>query len=101
MPHVLLHIGGHGYTVACRAGGEERLIKLGRLIDSKIEEARTSLGTASQVRQLLFAALLLADQVGEARSPPEGDHELSAALAALADRVEAMADGLEELPPSA
>ena len=92
MSTVALTIGGRMYSVACRDGGEDHLLALGARVDAKVGEARAAVGTASEVRQLLFAALLLAD---EAVSPTASDEALAASLTVLADRVEGIADALE------
>lgn len=90
-----LHIGGRVYPVACREGEEESLKAAGRLADAKVREAIAGLGTLSESRQFLFAALLLADQLID-KSP-----ETAAAVAppdpVLAKRAEAIAERLESL----
>ena len=90
-----LTIGGRVYPVACRDGEEESLQAAARLVDSKSREAVAGLGTLSEARQFLFAALLLADQLIE-KSP-----ETAAAVAppdpALIQRAEAIAERLEAL----
>lgn len=102
MAEVILAIGGRSYTVACRDGGEDHLRNLATRVDAKVAEAQGAVGTASEVRQLLFAALLLADDVAEAggttvavSAAPAPDPEIARALLALATRVESMADALE------
>lgn len=100
MAEVTLAIGGREYSVACRDGGEEHLRSLARRVDAKVEEARGAVGTASEVRQLLFAALLLADDLAESASAAPvtaaaHDPGTLQALLALATRVESMADTLE------
>ncbi len=100
MAQVTLSIGGYGYTVACRDGEEQHLLDLGAALDAKVVEARGTVGQVSEVRQLLFAALLLADELGEARvgtsaPAPAGDTASAAAIEQLAARLEAMADRLE------
>ncbi|MFM5952793.1 MAG: cell division protein ZapA [Novosphingobium sp.] len=100
MSNVTLQIGGRAYTVACAEGEEDHVTELGRLIDEKMQ----TIGTGhNEVRQLLFAALILADELHEARGRPGGaaaspaaalpDH--SAALDAIADRLEKCAAALE------
>jgi cell division protein ZapA len=96
MSNVTLQIGGRSYTVACAEGEEAHVQGLGRLIDEKVQ----TVGGASlnEVRQLLFAALLLADELHEARgkaSPAPATEDHSAELEALADRLEAAALALE------
>ncbi len=98
MADVSLSIGGRHYTVACRDGGEDHLRKLGAQVDKKAIDAGRAVGNATEARTLLLAALLLADELGEAREgreppPPAGlSPEVTEALASLADRVEAFAD---------
>ena len=94
MAEVTLDIGGRHYSVACRDGGEAHLKSIAVRVDAKVEEARGAVGTASEVRQLLFAALLLADDLAEA-TVPETDGAIADALTTLAGRVEAIADALE------
>ncbi len=102
MAEVVLAIGGRSYTIACRDGGEEHLRTLAARVDSKVEEARGAVGTASEIRQLLFAALLLADDISEttgtAAPASASDSETVSALASLAARMESLAETLEQGP---
>ena len=93
MAEVDLLIAGRTYQVACRTGEEEALRAAGRLVDAKSREALAGLGTLSESRQLLFASLLLADQLVEGRP----DAEPSAPDPALADRVSRLAERLETI----
>ena len=52
-----LTIAGRVYQVACRDGEEENLRTAARLVDAKCREALAGLGTLSEARQFLFAAL--------------------------------------------
>ncbi|HVF36523.1 MAG TPA: cell division protein ZapA [Sphingomicrobium sp.] len=101
MAEVELIIAGRPYKVACRNGEEETLRKAGALVDAKSREALAGLGTLSESRQLLFAALLLADQIvdGKEFEVPKGpDDELAERADKLAERLEAIADALERTP---
>jgi cell division protein ZapA len=98
MAEVDLKVGGRSYMIACRDGGEEHLRTLAKHVDRKAEEARAAVGGMNEVRQMLFAALLLADEFAEqAAGVPTApvDAEVVAALAKLADRIESVADALE------
>jgi cell division protein ZapA len=101
MADVELEIGGRLYTIACRDGGEDHLRTIAQHVDKKAAEARSAVGDATESRQLLFAALLLADEIAEmtggGSSPPAStpDPQLAGALSALATRIEAVADTLE------
>jgi cell division protein ZapA len=98
MAEVELTIAGRPYKVACRNGEEETLRKAAALVDAKSREALAGLGTLSESRQLLFAALLLADQLVEGRDfevPKGPDDELAERTNRLAERLESLADKLE------
>jgi cell division protein ZapA len=98
-----LIIAGRPYRVACRSGEEDSLRAAARLVDAKSREAIAGLGTLSEARQLLFAGLLLADQLierngGEAPpgvEPPLPDPETAERTERLADRLESLAQSLE------
>lgn len=102
MAEVDVIIAGRPYRVACRDGEEENLRAAARLVDSKSREAIAGLGTLSEARQLLFAGLLLADQLIERRPEAAGsataaspDPELGHRAERLASRLESLADSLE------
>ncbi len=97
MAEVDLIIAGRDYRVACRDGEEDNLRAAARLVDAKSREALAGLGTMSEARQLLFASLLLADQLVDER-PAEAaalDPRLAQSAEALAARLESLADALE------
>jgi cell division protein ZapA len=102
MAHVDLLIAGRNYQIACRDGEEESLKAAARLVDAKSREALAGLGTLSESRQLLFASLLLADQLVDGSGgaavpppPPEPDPIIGQRVTALAERLEALASSLE------
>jgi cell division protein ZapA len=103
-----VRIGGRKYELACRDGDEDRLRVLAGLVDSKAIEAARAMGGLNETRQLLFAALLLADELSEelaktsAATPPVSpassaiDDEVAVMVVEeLANRVEALAARLE------
>lgn len=99
MAEVELIIAGRPYRVACRNGEEETLQAAGALVDAKSREALAGLGTLSESRQLLFAALLLADQIIDGREfevPKGPDDQLAERTNRLAERLESLADRLEQ-----
>jgi cell division protein ZapA len=101
MAQVYLPIGGFNYAVSCRDGEEPHFLKLGESIAEKVEQAKAAVGNPGEVRQLLFAALLFADENNELKAasqaspqpvaPPEDD----GALLALVERIERLASLLE------
>ncbi len=97
MSNVTLDIGGRRYTIACAAGEEGHIAMLGTSINGKLS-AIPNLSSQSEQRTLLFAALLLADELHEANKAPTGaSTDLVAAepLEKLADRLESLASQLE------
>ena len=99
MAEVDLVIAGRTYQVACRAGEEEALRSAAGLVDAKSREALSGLGTLSESRQLLFASLLLADQMLDKNGPPPAaapDPALGERVGRLAERLEALAVTLEK-----
>ena len=66
MSNVALLVGGRSYTVNCAAGEEEHIAELGAMIDAKLATMGT--GGQNETRNLLFAALLLADEIYELKS---------------------------------
>ena len=97
MSNVTLAIAGRDYVVACAAGEEEQVRSLGRMIDTKVA-AMGGHETQSETRNLLFASLLLADEVNELRkgnSPAPIAPAAAPANDGLADRLDALALRLE------
>ncbi|MBH0113657.1 cell division protein ZapA [Novosphingobium sp. YJ-S2-02] len=102
MSNVSLEIGGRSFTVACGAGEEEHVAQLGREIDARVTQSGTR--GLSEPRMLLFAALLLADEVHELKAmtatepqPAEDDTGTIVAetLNMLATRIENLAQLVE------
>jgi cell division protein ZapA len=99
MSNVTVTIAGRHYTVACAAGEESHIEMLGRTIDGKLHDM-PNLSAQSEARTLLFAALLLADELhernaGGAPSAAEPDPRLADSLEELAWRLEGLAVRLE------
>lgn len=98
MAEVTIDVGGRRYDVTCRDGEEEQLRDLARLVDEKAQRARSAVGGMNESRQLLLAALLLADELNDLRRgqlPPDTDTALAGVVEQLAARVETLAEHLE------
>lgn len=96
MSNVTLSIGGRDFRVGCRDGQEDEIRKLGEAIDDKVREANVD--NRSPAEMLLFAALLLADEVKTGGSKGGGKEAPAAspALERIADRLESLASQLEQ-----
>lgn len=109
MSQVTLQIGGRPYTVSCADGEEAHVRHLAAIIDGKLIAMGGSLAPGD-AKNLLFAALILADEVEEARrsssSPQpavasEAGEIMIRTLDELADRLESVASLLESAAGSA
>lgn len=103
MAQVKLTVGGRTYDLACRDGEEPRLEMLAQMLDSKARDAGQLVGSANETRQLLLAGLLLADELSDLRAgaPDPGKAALARTLDQLAERIESLAERLEQgLPTS-
>ena len=107
MAEVTIEVGGRRYDVACRDGEEAQLRNLARMVDEKAEQARAIVGAVNESRQLLLAALLLADELSDLRGgkavplPPDTGSALADAVEEIASRVETLAEHLEGRAPDA
>lgn len=95
MADVKLTVAGRPYDVHCADGEEDQLRQLAALVD---EKARNIQG-GTEVRQLLFAALMLADEAQEIRdkihkAEPQSD-TLRAAVALAESRESQARDELK------
>jgi cell division protein ZapA len=107
MSNVTLTIGGRPYTVSAASGEETHIEMLGRMIADRVARGGASPGQ-SEARMLLFAALMLADELHELHKqlPPPGSAEpepeakpsaaVIARIESLAARVELLAAQLDE-----
>ena len=98
MSNVSLEIGGRQFSVASADGEEEHVALLGRRIDEKLRAMGGAAGQ-SESRMLLFAALLLADEVHEmtVRGGAPAPADNGPALAKVAEGIDAAARRIEKL----
>lgn len=109
MAEVILTIGDRQHRIGCADGSEEQVRRMGAMIDRRWDAANRASGGNNAERSMLFIALMLADALDEAQSAtpgarapaPPAPAEHDAWLARIADRLEALADALEQPPPKA
>ena len=109
MANIDIEVAGRRYNVACRDGEEEHLRSVAAEVDRRAHDAHAALGSLTETRQLLFAALLIADDIKEIRAgagipdpvAPPPDPAVALALERLAGRIETLADSLERSAVSA
>jgi cell division protein ZapA len=106
MAQVSVEINGRSYAVACDDGQEDRVRGLAQHLDTKVMAFAESLGQIGEARLLLLAGLAVADELAEAtetlrrsrRQPArnaDAEARLAGELNSLAERIEAIAERLE------
>ena len=94
MPQVSISIANRTYELACGEGEEDRVHELAAYVDEKVAALRKQLPGAPEVKLLVFASLLLADESREARGIAR---QAESARASATDNAETLATALEEL----
>jgi len=94
MPQVSISIANRTYELACGEGEEDRVHELAAYVDEKVAALRKQLPGAPEVKLLVFASLLLADESREARGLAR---QAESARASATDSAETLATALEDL----
>ena len=102
MATVTVEINGRPYAVGCADGQEERVRILAKQFDNHVRDVAADVGQVGDIRLFLMAALMLADQLQEARmgeapvAPAAAPSEagVAEALNAVAARIEKFAAGI-------
>jgi cell division protein ZapA len=105
MGQVTVPMNGRSYTVTCDDGQETRIRRLAQYVDAKVAEFVVSVGQVGEARLLLLAALVIADELSDAkgvlgREPNRAQTigaEGSAHADALAESVHDVAKRLEAI----
>jgi len=95
MAQVSINIANRTYELACGEGEEDRVQELAAYVDGKVFELRKQLppGTA-EIKLMVLAALMLADESREARGIAK---QAETARASATDTADTLASALEEL----
>ena len=94
MPQVSIQIANRTFELACGAGEEERVQELAAYVDEKVVELRRQMPGAPEIKLMVFAALILADESREARGIAKA---AESARASATDSAETLATALEDL----
>ena len=107
MAQVTIEVNGRPYIVGCEDGQEANVRDLAALFDQQVRQVSAEVGNLGETRLFLMGALLMADELADARSrlaqaqsdlnrmrSGQGDAETRAvaALEAAARRIEALAE---------
>ena len=72
MPLVNVMVNNRTYTIACDEGEQEHLKELAGHVDAKVRELAGSVGQVGDQKLMLMAAVLITDELLEARARLEG-----------------------------
>ena len=110
MAEVSVEVAGRSYPLTCRDGEEAHLRLIAGLVDAKAKDAARAVGGVNETRQMLLAALLLADELNDRRladappaaaPAPDPTPDLVPLIDILAGRMELLAERLENSPKNA
>jgi cell division protein ZapA len=99
MGQVTVPVNGRSFAITCDDGQEPRIRRLAQYVDAKVAEFVSSIGQVGEARLLLLAALVIADELSDARDEfQQRNRAVDAAangIQGMAKRVEAIAERLE------
>jgi cell division protein ZapA len=100
MGQVTVPVNGRSFAITCDDGQEPRIRRLAQYVDAKVAEFVSSIGQVGEARLLLLAALVIADELSDARDEFQQERNRAVDAAAngiqgMAKRVEAIAERLE------
>ena len=108
MAQLTIEVNGRPYLVGCEDGQESHLRELAKLFDSQVQQLSGSVGQLGETRLFLMGALMMADELADARARlahlqgeatrlraelQTVETRASTALDAAAQRIEALAGG--------
>lgn len=105
MGQITVTVNQRPYVIACDDGQEAHLTRLARYVDERVNQLVAAVGQAGESRLLLMVSLLLADELSEAYEQakrlgagmePSSDETVARLLDKLAQRIETIAERLEQ-----
>jgi cell division protein ZapA len=80
MAHVTVTINGRQYRMACEDGQESHLMRLAEDLERRIDELRGNFGEIGDARLIVMAALMVGDELSEAKAR---EHKLQEEIASI------------------
>ena len=68
MAQISVEVNGRPYAVGCEDGQEAHLIELAKMFDHQVRQVSQDMGQLGDTRLFLMGALLLADELADART---------------------------------
>jgi cell division protein ZapA len=84
MAEVTIYINGRSYDISCDNGQEGRVVDLATYIDQRLQQISRSGAAYNDAHLMVLTALVLADELFEAREASEGPKAVRPAAAAQA-----------------
>ncbi|WP_292020466.1 MULTISPECIES: cell division protein ZapA [unclassified Brevundimonas] len=101
MATVTVEVNGRPYAVGCADGQEERVRILAKQFDNQVRAVAQDVGQVGDLRLFLMSALILADELHEARlgggKAPFAAAPASAATDGVAEALNAVAARIEKI----
>lgn len=72
MAQISIEVNGRPYMVGCEDGQENHLMELARMLDRQVQQVSQDMGQLGDTRLFLMGALLLADELYDARARLSG-----------------------------
>jgi len=101
MPLVNVMVNSRAYTIACDTGEEEHLKELAAHVDAKVRELTGSIGQVGDQKLMLMAAVLITDELFEARARLDGHAKKEGELSNTQTELNRRADQAEQAAASA
>lgn len=68
MAQISVEVNGRPYAVGCEDGQEQHLVELAKMFDHQVRQVGKDMGQLGDTRLFLMGALLLADELADART---------------------------------
>ena len=68
MAQMTIEVNGRPYTVGCEDGQEAHLLELARIFDRQVRQVSQDVGQLGDTRLILMGALLIADELTDAKA---------------------------------
>lgn len=89
MGQVSVTINGRAYTVGCDDGQEDHIAELAGYLDHHVDQLKGSVGTVGDMRLMLLAGLMVADELSETVARLD---ELEGELSAIREQQSSLED---------
>ncbi|MCV0415081.1 MAG: cell division protein ZapA [Brevundimonas sp.] len=100
MATVTVEVNGRPYAVGCADGQEDRVRALARQFDAQVRAVADSVGNVGDLRLFLMSALILADELQEARGGKASAAPAAASPDGVAEALNAVAARIEKIAQS-